>query len=131
MKMKKKTRWIAGALSLLLIAPASIAAIELTDYIDPDIYWQDAEISAMLTVRDGNREQTSYDAYGEVDWELEYSTLPMKWRAAANGTLDFNRGPDEDDDTEENVTFDAWSDAKLYQTEAGNGLFEFGDLGAE
>ena len=125
-KKMKKMKWMAWVLGLLLVVPASAVAIELTDYIDPDIYWQDAEVSAMLTVRDGNRDQTSYDAYSEVDWELEYSTLPMKWRAAAIGTLDLNRGPDDDDDSQENITFDAWSDAKLYQTEAGNGLFYFG-----
>ncbi len=126
MKMKMKTKWIAGAIALLLAGPWSAVAIELTDYIDPDIYYQDAELSAMLSVRDGNRDQTSYNGYGEVDWELEYSTLPMKWRAAAVGTFDFQRGANDDDDSEENTTFDAWSDAKLYQTEAGNGLFYFG-----
>lgn len=124
----KKMRWVSCVLGLMLLVPASAMAIELTDYIDPDIYWQDAEVSAMFTARDGNREQTSYDGYGEVDWELEYSTLPMKVRANANGTFDFNRGPDDDDDTQENMTFDAWTDAKLYQTQAGNGLFYFGRL---
>ncbi len=123
----KQIGWIAG-LCLLLGMPAWGGAIELTDYIDPDIYYQDATVGAMLTVRDGNGEQTSYDGAGEVEWDLEYSTLPMKWRAYATGTLDINRGADSDDDSEENVRFDAWSDAKLYGTAAGNGLFYFGRL---
>lgn len=121
-----KTKWIAGALALMLAGPALAAAIELTDYIDPDIYYQDAEVGATFTIRDGNQDQTSYSGNGEIDWELEYSTLPMKLGAGANGNFNFNRGGNDGDNTQENTAIEAWTDAKLYQTEAGNGLFYFG-----
>ncbi len=123
--MKRKV-W-ASALALLLALPATGLAIELTDYTETDIYYQDAELTAMFTWKDGNQDQPSYSGLGEVDFDMEYSTQPMKWGAGAIGTGDFSRGPDNNNNSVENFKFDAWSDAKLYQGGA-NELFYFGRL---
>lgn len=128
--MARMKRWVIGLTGVLLLAlPMSASAIELTDYMDPDLFYQDAELLAMFTMRDGNQDQTSYNGSAEVFYDMEYSTLPFKWQVFVEGNADFDRGANEDDDSNENYWMEGWTEAKKYINEI-DGPFYFGRFDA-
>jgi hypothetical protein len=110
--MKKK---LLGALmGLIIMLPVSGMAIELTDYLDPDLQFQDAEIQAMFNLKDGNQDQTSFNGSFRIEYDMEYSTLPFKWQVYAKGDTDFSRGGDEDESTDKNSTAEAYTVVQKY-----------------
>ncbi|MGE0087743.1 MAG: hypothetical protein AB7S75_25305 [Desulfococcaceae bacterium] len=104
-------------LSLCMLLPVSALALDLRDYVEPDIFFHDAELQALFNLKDGNQDQTSYNGSGSIWYDMEYSTLPFKWEAYAEGRGDFSRGGNDEDDSVENWNFDAWTEAKKYLRE--------------
>ena len=76
--MKKNV--LVGAISAIIAIPASVSAIELTDYTNPVSEYDEAFIEGKLNTKSGNQDQTSYDLNAVVDWESVYSSLPRTWR---------------------------------------------------
>lgn len=110
--MKKK--FLGALMGLIIMLPVSGMAIELTDYLDPDLQYQDAEIQAMFNLKDGNQDQTSFNGSFRIEYDMEYSTLPFKWQVYAKGDTDFSRGGDEDDSTDKNSTAEAYTVVQKY-----------------
>ncbi|QTA79515.1 Uncharacterized protein dnl_17860 [Desulfonema limicola] len=123
--MKKKV--ISLLIGILMIIPVSAMAIELTDYIDPDLQYQDAELAASFYLKDGNQDQANYQGAFRLDYDMEYSTLPFKWEAYATGKTDFSRGGNEEDSSDKNIDVFAWTQARKYLDDY-KGLFGFGRL---
>ena len=119
-------------ISLFIMLPVSGMAIELTDYLDPDLQYQDAEIQALFNLKDGNQDQTSFNGSFRLEYLMEYSTLPLKFEGYAKGEIDFNRGADDEDSTTQNYRLDAWAAVKKYLDE-DDGLFSYGrmDVGVQ
>lgn len=117
-------------IGFFLILPVSAIAIELTDYLSPDFKYQDAELSARFDFKDGNQEQASYNGQLKLEYDMEYSTLPLKWEVYAEGVADFNRGPNDRDSSEKNISIEGWTSAQKYLADH-KGVFGFGrfDLG--
>lgn len=122
---KMKTIVCALATAALLIPTVSAYALDLTDYVDPDLYYQDAELRATFNFKEGNQDQSSYNGTGEFTYDMEYSTLPFKWLVYADVQADLSRGPRDEDETAENYILDAWTEAKKYR-KGGDELFYFG-----
>ncbi|SLM31958.1 conserved exported hypothetical protein [Desulfamplus magnetovallimortis] len=129
--MKKMITGLLAGLFTVMV-PFYGMAIELTDYLDPDLQYQDAEIQALFNLKDGNQDQTSFNGSARMEYDMEYSTLPLKIEGYAKGEADFNRGADDEDSTARNFRFDAWSVGKKY-LENDNSIFGFGrfDLGLQ
>lgn len=127
-----KKRWMTTLIGFIWIVPLTVGAVELTDYLDPDLQYQDAEVQALFNLKDGNQDQTSFNGSLRLEYTMEYSTLPLKFEGYAKGEMDFNRGADDEDSTTQNYRLDAWAAAKKYLDE-DNGLFSFGrmDVGVQ
>ncbi len=122
-----KQNLFAALLAVLMILPTGAMAIDLTDYKDTDLQYQDAELAGRFDLRDGNQDQISYAGRLQMEYEMEYSTLPFKWDAYAIGDFDFSRGPNDGDDSEKNFQATGWTSAKKYFDEH-DGLFGFGRI---
>lgn len=108
-----------------MMVPAYVFAIQITDYKEPDIYYHDAEVSVSFDMKEGNQDQASFKGDVRADYFMEYSTVPLKWEAEVVGSMDFARGPNENDETAENYILNAWTEAKKYFREDDT-FFGFG-----
>jgi hypothetical protein len=102
-------------LSTILIA-SNLYSVDITDYKVVDSYYQDAYLNGNLNVNSGNQEQTSYDLHIDANFKTLQSTLPYSWDLEVIGNSDFNRGENEEDDSQEsyntiaNAHFDKYID---------------------
>lgn len=112
---------------LLTVLPTAAFAIQLTDYLDPDYQYQNAELGLQFNMSDGNQDQISYDGIFNVNYEMEYSTLPLKWDVFLNGNSDFSRGGNEQDHSSKNIIIDGTTTVKNYFGEC-SGPFVYGGL---
>jgi len=77
------------ALVMFLAVPFSASAIQLTDYTFPDTFYQDAFASGHFNLNSGNQPQTSYNGSIQVDYNVDYNTLPQTFHFDTIGTLEF------------------------------------------
>ncbi|MBF0209720.1 MAG: hypothetical protein HQK64_08490 [Desulfamplus sp.] len=119
---------IVGLMVFLVTAlPISAVAIELTDYLDPNYQYHDAEFGLQFNMSDGNQDQISYNGIASLLYEMEYSTLPLKWDANLNVDTDFSRGGDENDSSRKNLYIDGDTTVKKYLGDY-TGPFVYGGL---
>ncbi len=123
--MKRKV--VSLLIGISMILPVSALAIELTDYLDVDIFYQDAELGAGFYLKDGNQDQVSYNGNVSLMYDMEHSTLPFKWNVEVDGNSEFSRGPNENDDSKKNIFLNANTTAKKYLGDY-KGVFGFGRL---
>lgn len=107
-------KWVFLSIIVLLFAPVSSWAIKITDYENPDTFYQEAYLSADFNLQDGNQDQTSYDGAVMAWYDLNYSTLPFTWRFEVDGEYAFTRGSKEEDDTDDGYDVYAWTAADKY-----------------
>ncbi|MBF0203592.1 MAG: hypothetical protein HQK67_04570 [Desulfamplus sp.] len=127
MKTKLKTKLNILLFGLVTMLPVSALAIELTDYLDPNYQYQDAELGVSFNMNDGNQDQVSYNGMISAMYEMEYSTLPLKWDVSLNGVTDFSRGGNENDDSRKNIIIDGDTTVKKYLGDY-TGPFVYGGL---
>lgn len=127
MKTKLKAKLICMLFCLVTALPVSAFAIELTDYIDPNYQYHDAELGVQFNASDGNQDQVSYNGAVNVDYEMEYSTLPLKWDVSLSADTDFSRGSDDEDSSNKNITVDGDTTVKKYLGDY-TGPFVYGGL---
>jgi len=96
--MKKIKLSIATIGVLFLVNSAS--AIEMTDYKVIEGSYNEAYVNGALTVKDGNQDQTSYNGHVDADLKSIYTTAPYSLEYGLNGNLDFDRGSDDNNDSE-------------------------------
>ncbi len=129
--VKMKTKIKAGLVGLLIclvaLAPVSALAIELTDYLDPNYQYHDAELGLQFDMRDGNQDQLSYNGTGYLTYDMEYSTLPLKWDVNLSADTDFSRGGNDDDSSNRNIYVDGDTTVKKYLGDY-TGSFVYGGL---
>lgn len=126
-RQQKKNRFIGLLFCLVTAMPVSALAIELTDYLDPNYEYQDAELGLQFNMSDGNQDQVSYNGIGSLKYEMEYSTLPLKWDVNLNADTDFSRGGDENDSSRKNLYIDGDTTVKKYLGDY-TGPFVYGGL---
>jgi hypothetical protein len=90
------------------LLPLSVTAIELTDYSDPDSFYDEAKVTANFNLNSGNQDQTSFDANAIGEYDLIYSTLPLTWGMEFDGKLDISRGSADNSSTQKGYDF-FWS----------------------
>jgi len=112
---------------LLTALPTAAFAIELTDYLDPNYQYQNAEMGLQFNMSDGNQDQVSYNGIANITYDMEYSTLPLKWDVYLNGTTDFSRGSDEGESSTKNIIIDGDTTVKKYLGDY-TGTFVYGGL---
>ncbi len=122
-----KNRFIALLICLVSSLPVSALAIELTDYLDPNYQYHDAELGFQFNMSDGNQDQVSYNGIGSLTYDMEYSTLPLKWDVSINADTDFSRGGDENDSSRKNLYIDGDTTVKKYLGDY-TGPFVYGGL---
>ncbi|ALG67999.1 DUF481 domain-containing protein [Beggiatoa leptomitoformis] len=127
MKIKTFTRMTTVA---LLISSSVASAIELTDYVSPDSFFQQSYLSGSFNLNSGNQDQTSYNGTFAGSYDMTYSTLPFVWNVAADARTDFSRGKESDASTEKGYDVFASTTADKYFNN-NSLLFGFGsaDLG--
>jgi len=94
-----------STLALTMAVPLSTCAIELTDYTNPDSFFQQAFVTGQFNMKSGNQDQTSFNGNALGDYEINYSTLPFVWGVIGDGRLEVNRGKEEDSSTEKSYDF--------------------------
>lgn len=127
MKTIMRAKFTGLLLGLLALLPVSALAIELTDYIDPNYQYQDAELGVQFNASDGNQDQVSYNGAATITYDMEYSTLPLKWDVSLKGNTDLSRGGDEGDKSRHNVILDGDTTVKKYLGDY-TGPFVYGGL---
>lgn len=121
--MMLKNFWLSP---LAILMSISVQAIEINDYTDPDIFYEDASIGAALDIRDGNQDQVSFDGNFSGDYEMVWSTKPFVWRSNVSADLDVIRGPDDGSSTQKDFLIEGETTYDKYLTEDANGLLGFG-----
>ncbi|MBF0390059.1 MAG: hypothetical protein HQK71_08150 [Desulfamplus sp.] len=124
---KIRTTIVSLMVFLVTALPISAVAIELTDYLDPNYQYHDAEFGLQFNMSDGNQDQISYNGIASLLYEMEYSTLPLKWDANLNVDTDFSRGGDENDSSRKNLYIDGDTTVKKYLGDY-TGPFVYGGL---
>ncbi|MBF0260049.1 MAG: hypothetical protein HQK62_14680, partial [Desulfamplus sp.] len=127
MKTEMKRIMMYLMFGLLAALPTAALAIELTDYYDPTYQYQDAELGLEFNMSDGNQDQFSYNGMLNVNYEMEYSTLPLKWDVFLNGKTDFSRGSNDGDHSNKNIIIDGDTTVKNYFGDY-EGTFVYGAL---
>ncbi|MBF0411293.1 MAG: hypothetical protein HQK70_01105 [Desulfamplus sp.] len=126
-KTSIKAQFMALLVCLTIAMPASALAIELTDYLDPNYQYHDAELGLQFDMRDGNQDQLSYNGTGYLTYDMEYSTLPLKWDVNLSADTDFSRGGDDNDSSNRNIYIDGDTTVKKYLGDY-TGPFVYGGL---
>lgn len=127
MKTKMKAKMMCLLFGLVTVLPVTALAIELTDYLDPNYQYQDAELGVQFNMSDGNQDQVSYNGAATVTYDMEYSTLPLKWDVSLKGNTDFSRGGNEGDKSRNNTIIDGDTTVKKYLGDY-TGPFVYGGL---
>lgn len=116
---------------LVMWMPVLVQAIEITDYTDPDIFYEDASVGAALNIKDGNQDQISFDGNFSGFYEMVYSTKPFVWRADMDADLDITRGADEGSSTQKDFVVNGETTFDKYLTDNIYGLLGFGRVNAD
>lgn len=116
---------------LVMWMPILVQAIEITDYTDPDIFYEDASVGAALNIKDGNQDQISFDGNFAGFYEMVYSTKPFVWRADMDADLDITRGADEGSSTQKDFVVNGETTFDKYLTDNIYGLLGFGRVNAD
>ena len=117
--------------SLLLpamILPITVAAVEMTDYIDPNSFYDEAYVTGQFSLDSGNQDQTSYQGTAFGEYDITYSTLPFTWNIDVDGQMDLSKGKDEGSNTQRGYDFFVAGDASNYFFPQVNQLFGFGSV---
>lgn len=139
--MKKQVSFLV--LACIMASPISIWAISLTDYTNPDTFYQEAYVSGSFNFqnRGDNRlpdtectgdecegGQASYQGTALANYETQYSTLPFSWSLQLDGTLDVERSAEKDADGESGYEIFARTAADKYLRDTR--VFGYGSLDA-
>ena len=137
------------SLVCVMIFPVLTAsAISLTDYTNPESFYQEAYVSGAFNLQsrgdnrlsesgectDGTDDtcqsgQTSYSGSLLANYNTQYSTLPFTWDLQIDGTLDLQRSAEKDADDEQGYDVFARTTADKYYHDTrvfGFGAFETG-----
>ncbi|SFV51525.1 hypothetical protein MNB_SV-12-780 [hydrothermal vent metagenome] len=85
----------------LFFLVSNASAIKMTDYKVIEGNYKEAYINGALTVEDGNQDQTSYSGHVDADFKSIYTTAPYSLEYGLKGNLEFDRGANDNDDSEE------------------------------
>ncbi len=120
------------ALSLLAACgyTSTASAVQFTDYVKPDTFYQQSYLEGTFNLNSGNQDQTSYSGSFAGDYTMRYNTLPFVWNADVEGVVAFNRDGTEGASTDKGYDFLASTSADKYFNNQGL-FFGFGsaDLG--
>ncbi len=120
------------ALVMMLAIPFSASAIQLTDYTFPDTFYQEAYATGRFNLNSGNQPQTSYNGGIQLDYNVDYNTLPQTFHFDVKGALDFEKDTQETpgkDDSREWYNVDAKTNFDQYYKDTnflGYGSVNFG-----
>lgn len=101
-------------LLLAMIIPPSTWSVELTDYTNPDSFYQRASVESRFNMKSGNQDQTSFQGSLKGDYEVNYSTSPLVLSTISKGFFNTNRGDKEGSPTEKSYNFTARGAADRY-----------------
>lgn len=107
------------AIILLVLVPLALMSIEFRDYTNPTSFGKEAFLNGYMNFKDGNQDQSSYDGSFGGNYLLYYYSQPFNWRVNGDGSLLFNRGPMDGQDTETGyqLTTNAMIDKYLNDTD--------------
>ena len=127
----------------LAVFPVIVSAIRLTDYTNPDSFYQEAYLSGTLNFQDrgDNRlpddectddncegGQASYLGTLLANYGTQYSTLAFSWNVHIDGTLDIERSAEKDADDEQGYELFVRTAADRYYRDTK--MFGYGSLEA-
>lgn len=123
-----------------MIVPVSVAAIEITDYTNPESFYDEAYLTGRFSLNSGNQDRTSYDGSASGYYDVTQSTAPFAWNIRGEGNLNLSQSgikksadnDDDDiinlDDTEKYYNFSVASYANKYLSPEENELFVYGSF---
>ncbi len=129
---------------MMIFPVLTVSAISLTDYTNPDSFYQEGYVSGNFSLqsRGDNRlsdeectddecegGQTSYSGTLLANYDTQYSTLPFTWSFQINGTLDVERSAKDGADDEQGYNVSAKTTADKYYRDTkvfGFGSFDIG-----
>jgi len=126
-------------LSMLIwvFLPWSAFGISLYDYTIPESYSSSAYLTGSYNFNDGNQEQASYNGFVSGSYDTKYSSIPFVWGFTADGSVEFERGQNETDESTDgyDVLANTYMDKYIGDTNfLGFGVLDAGyrkKLGAE
>lgn len=116
---------VAAMLSLGMASPYA-SALELTDFTDPDTEYDEAYIDFNANANDGNQDQVSYDALLNGFYNRQESTRERVLNYRFDANYDASRGPNEDDETQDDYGAGIGINADTYFSDRNDKLFWFG-----
>lgn len=113
-----------------LFLTSSLSAIEMTDYKVIEGNYQEAYINGTLTVKDGNQDQTSYNAHADASFKTIHTSAPYSWGLNGTANSDFSKGSSTGDKSEDSYdTYLRGNFDKYINNDDTIFLYGSGDLG--
>lgn len=110
----------------LTLPAASVQALELTDFTDPNTEYDEAYVNFNASANDGNQDQASYNALLSAFYNRQQSTDQRVFNFNTNGAYTANRGQNEGDKTVDDLRFALGASADTYLGDANDEMFWFG-----
>jgi hypothetical protein len=125
-----KTQMLAFAVTSALLGatvPVMAEDVTLFDYEQPTSAYEDAYVSGRLNLNSGNQDQTSHDLNLDMNYERVFSSpdRDVKFNGDLQGSS--KRGPNADDDTQENYLGTGSVGMNKYFKPNSKGAFWYGD----
>lgn len=105
--MQFKTSMLTLAVGSALMSTASVQAIQITDYVEPESTYEEAYVSGRLSTKSGNQDKTSFDTSISADYEKNYSSREHNFNIRGDGFYAAERGGNEEDSTDSTYNLNA------------------------
>jgi len=114
----------------ILLYTNSVLAIEMTDYKVVKGTYEEAYVNGALTIKDGNQDQTSYNAHADANFKTIHTTAPYSWELDAIANSNFSKGSTDGDKADDSYdTFFKGRFDKYLKSDDTFFLYGSGDLG--
>ena len=112
-------------LAVLCGSPALAGAVELTDFTDPNTAFDEAYVDFNTNANAGNQDQTSYNTLLTGFYNKRDSSDKRVLGLRIDGNLDASRGPNADDDSEDDFGYSIRGNRDAYFSDTREKLFYF------
>lgn len=124
--LRRRNVGVASAMAAAGLLAQPALAVELTDFTDPDTTYDEAYVDFTADANDGNQDQVSYDALLNGFYNRQESTRDRVLNYRFDANYDASRGPNSDDETQDDYGAGFSITADTYFSESNERLFWFG-----
>ncbi|EAR54207.1 hypothetical protein SKA34_03820 [Photobacterium sp. SKA34] len=131
--MISKITAVSAAVGMLLSSVTFAEQISMFDYDEATSAYEDAYLDAQFDLRDGNQDQTSYNAVVSANYDRVFSSANRNTRIDFVGDTNISQGPNKNDERKENYQALASLTNDMYFNPKVNDFFWYGkaEVGAQ